>query len=285
MKQLYLALMLLMSLSQQQLFAQNSVIKSYKTALYFGARNDTRDSLPNTADLDFANYLDESTEYPAFHYLGLSSQVVFQNGFETYVRLDFLDSPFDIELTTRYFPTKHLGLNASFSIRNYYSGDFTAFHRINDPDLFCITESNYTAAHLSDREFSLGVNVMLNFWRIRSTANLNAGYSAFKPISERIEQKQTNGNFRRNVSYDTKLNFDFFVYPQFEFNFDLIKFKTSALGLQFKTSYFLTQKSIDYTRTIAAWTANNQTIQHIDNPKHNLSSITFDFGLFLRKGY
>ncbi len=263
-------------------FAQNGFIKSYKIATFVGVRDDKRDSFPNNENLDFLNYIKQDKEYVDYLYLGLSSHILFKHNIETDLRFAFMGGMSDIYISTQYFPIKNVGFNIGFYSNGYMLNEFSTYHKINDIGMFGDLETNYRQRFPVDIGFFGGLNLQIRFWKIHTLMKLNTGMSSIKPFSETVGQKEVNGNYRKNIEYETKHNFQIYYFPELEFNIDCIKIQNSTIGFQLQTSYFYARKSIDYKRTIYEWTNQNPIIENISGQKHQIRLFYLDLGLYVR---
>lgn len=267
-----------------KIHSQNRFLESYTISLFLGTRDLQIDSLPDTDNLDFINYMSFLDYEPiGAQYIGVSADLKFRGGAEMSFTLFSNDDifPTGVNLSAQYFFTDLLGINIGGFAHPLFTSDYQMFHVFRDGGQFHADRS------IRQRDvFNLGwmVGPAIQYREENFFVNmqLNLGMSGFAPFSEEFMQQEFNSNFRRVIRYETEFNSEFLFIPRLRAGVDLIKFNNSTLGLQLKSSYLLSRRSLDYYRTTFNWTAGNAVVEKIYNPKHRFNIFEVDLGIFLR---
>lgn len=267
--------------------SQDKLIEKYSFSNWIGLRYIECDSFPDGDNLDFLNYLydiNENAISPDYGYLGLATHLWWRRNWELDIKLAIYDDfiPNQMNITVQYYPLKNLGVN--FGIYGYHQliNEFNLYHRHTDTGFYGDTDQNYLQRSLYDIGIIGGPVIALEGKRLSGTFKLNAGLGTFMTFSESISQKKLNSNFRREYAYTTKKTPAFFFFPELAAVYDIIRFSHATLGIQVQASFYLANRSINYTRRTFNWVSENPAEEEIISPKHHYYKIDVDFGICLR---
>ncbi len=275
---------LLLSLAASPLLpAQGRFIEKKQAAIWFGVRDITPDSLANSGDLDFLNYLYSSDEMAEYQYLGLSAHLWFRGDWEADLKVAMYDdfAPTSLNLKAIWMPMKYMGFTAGFYSYPQLLNEFNMFHRLSDEGFYGDTDSNFRQRHIHETGVMAGLVMPVNYRFIHLTLYLNGGISALSKFNEKITQKIVNGNMKREIRYSTKSSRALFFFPEADLGLDCFRIGETTLGIRGHASWYITRRSIDYSRTTYEWTYDNPVKEVIDNPAHRFSKLEFDAGIYL----
>ena len=267
-------------------FAQDSdkFLKSYKVSMYFGVRDDICDSFPNEDNVDFVNYIETDDEYVEYGYIGFASHFVFRGNWEADAKFNFMGGATDVILAGEYNLHKNIALNMGFYSYGFYINDFSKYHKIEGgkQGLYGDLETNYRQRSPANIGFYGGAIFKYRISIVSFILKVNGGFSSTVPFQDVVNQKQINGNYKRQYIYDTKYTYNPFLLQETEIDFDIINFKNSKLGIQIQSNFFVTQKAINYTLTTNEWTLEHPQKENIVSEKHTYLKLQVDAGLYLR---
>ncbi len=275
---------LVLSLAASPLLpAQGRFIEKKQASLWFGIRDITRDSLANSGDLDFLNYLHSSDEMAEYQYLGLSAHLWFRGNWEADLKVAMYDdfAPTSLNIKAIWMPRKYLGFTAGFYSYPQLMNEFNMFHRLSDEGWFGDTDTNFRQRRIHETGIMAGVVMPVNHRFIHLTLYLNGGISTLSKFSEKVTQKMINGNMRREIRYSTKNSPDFFFFPEAELGLDCFRIGNSTLGVRGHASWFTVKRSVDYNRTTWEWTYDNPLQEEVDNPAHRFTKFEIDAGIYI----
>ncbi len=265
------------------LLSQGSFIEKKQVALWFGIRDISRDSLPNTEDLDFLNYLHSSEEMAEYQYLGLSAHLWFRGDWEADIKVAMYDdfAPNNLNIKVLWLPLKNLGFAAGFFTYPQLMNEFNMFHRIEDEGFYGDTDSNFRQRRIHESGLMAGLVFPFSWRFLHATAYLNGGLSTLSPFNEKVTQKMINGNMRREIRYSTRHPTAFFFFPEFEVGADLFTIGQAKAGIRGRASWYTVSRSVDYERVTYEWTYDHPQSEEVDNPVHRFSKFEFDAGFYL----
>jgi hypothetical protein len=264
-------------------YSQDKFIQDYKVSLFFGTRDVSRDSLHNTANIDFMNYLHSSDDMAEYQYLGFSTHLRFRGNWEADIKIAMYDdfAPNNINLKAQYFPIKNLGVSVGFYTYPQLLNDFTTYHRINDEMFFGDISSNFRQMRIHETGIMTGIVLPLNYRALHCTINLNGGVSTLSTFKDVVQQKQINSNLRRQINYSSIASPALFLFPEIELNLDCFKVGNTKIGIQAQSSWYTVSRSIDYNRTVYEWTTIAPTTERIKSPNHHFEKFEIDFGIYM----
>lgn len=263
--------------------AQEKFIEKKQVALWFGIRDIASDSLGNTGDLDFLNYLHSSADMAEYQYLGLSAHLWFRGSWEADIKVAMYDdfAPNNLNIKALWVPLKNLGFTAGFYTYPQLMNEFNMFHRIEDEGFYGDTDNNFRQRRIRESGLMAGLVLPFNWHFLHATAYLSGGLSTLSPFDEKVTQKMINGNMKREIRYSTRHSPALFFFPEVELGVDCFSIGNAKAGLRVRSSWYMVSRSIDYSRVTYDWTYDNPIREEVDNPNHNFSKFEFDAGFSL----
>ncbi len=275
---------LILSLAATPLLqAQGRFIEKKQASIWFGVRDITPDSLANSGDLDFLNYLHSSDEMAEYQYLGLSAHLWFRGNWEADLKVGMYDdfAPTSLNLKAIWMPMKYLGYTAGFYSYPQLLNEFNMFHRLSDEGFYGDTDSNFRQRCVHETGIMAGLVMPVNYRFIHLTLYMNGGISTLSKFSEKVTQKMINGNMKREIRYSTKNSPALFFFPEAELGLDCFRIGEATLGVRGHASWYAVKRSVDYKRATWEWTYDNPVYEEVDNPAHRFSKLEIDAGLYL----
>lgn len=267
-------------------YSQKRFIESYELGLFFGFRDLRIDSLPNSANLDFINYMSYLDYDPiGSPYIGISTVFKLRNNFELALKVFTNDDiiPTAANLSVQHYFNNYFGLNFGLYTYPLFTSDYEVFHNLEDVGFNPVLNSGYYRQRdIYDLGWIAGPVIRLNGKVFYANLKLNVGYSGFITFTESFKQEKINSNFRRIVEYETTSKKEFFFFPEFKAGINIFSFKNFILGMQFQSNMMISKRSLDYTRTTYNWSLVDKTTEKVSNPKHQFDIFDMDFGLFFR---
>jgi hypothetical protein len=276
-------LVLLLTIPSSPIFSQSRVLEKKQVALWFGIRDITRDSLANTGDLDFLNYLHSSEDMSEYQYLGVSAHLWFRGNWEADIKVAMYDdfAPNNLNIKAIWLPMKNLGFTAGIYTYPQLMNEFNMFHRLTDVGFFGDTDSNFRQRRVQESGLTAGLVIPFSYRWLHASAYLNGGISTLSPFTEKVTQKMINGNFKREIRYSTNHSPALFFFPEVELWADCFTIGNSKAGIRLRTSWYTVSRSVGYSRVVYEWIYENPVRTEVDNPAHHFSKIEFDAGFYL----
>lgn len=94
--------------------------------------------------------------------------------------------------------------------------------------------------------------------------------------------KKLQSNERIKYHYDSKIKLEPYIKPSLNISFKLFTINQANVGLIANSAYYLSYRSLPYTRTFYQWTANNPQREVMQSSKHKFEKFNLDFGLFVK---
>lgn len=283
------AAVLLISFSSLTLNAQNQLKKEkYFLSFQFGGRNIHRDSLANTGNIDFMNYLYRQSGAPEYGIVALDFRLTPWPGLQVGIQTVFLSdlNPNQLNLNIKYEADSLnagilWGLNGSFFAYPQYLNEFNQYHKIQDTGFTADLNTNYRQISVYDLGFAAGPYISIAHKRLHGEIAINIGVSGFLPFNETITQKQTEANLRREINYKTTYSAALFLNPEIEFCYDLNNSNLRKVGIMISAGSLLSQRSINYTRNTATWTTDNAVTEKVNPGKILFSKTEIKGGFYI----
>jgi hypothetical protein len=266
-------LLLLTGISQTK--AQESVKREkFLFSLNFGGRCINRDSLANTENLDFMNYLYRQENAAEYGFISLNFRMAPTEKIEvsaTAVLLSDL-SPNQLNLDVRYKMAEQdrplgWGLIGSFFIYPQYLENYNSYHILRDTGFTADLNSNFRQISIFDLGFAIGPTMNYHYKRFHTELSFRTGISGFVAFDESIYQKKTDANLRREYLYETRFSPAVFFMPEAEAGFDLISSGRTNFGIMLRAGGMWSNRAINYTRTTYTWTSENSVSNDIKPDK------------------
>ncbi len=261
----------------------NAQLEEVRFSSYFGFREIQCERFAPTEQLDFVNYLEANEDYPEDEYLGFQMLMRFRNHSEMDMRFT-LNSGWGLSgynLKLRHYPTPFIGFSIGILRHPYYIYYFDDYLIERDQDYYTDPRNGSGHKYLvsADQGLMAGLVFPLEYRIFHLTMQIHGGASSIIPFQEEIGQKQKNSNFRRDLVFEAKNSYNWFVLPEAALYVDLLRIKDVRIGIQAQASWYVTQKYIDYNLTTYDWTYDSPQTLHIESPVHRLEKLEYDVGL------
>lgn len=281
---LLIVLVFVSSMIPLQAQSQSGVIKKHSFSVWAGIRNISHDSLANTDNIDFLNYLSWYPDMSEYQYIGFSSHIWFRGRFEADLSVAMYDdfAPTQLNAGVTYFPLMHLGVTCGFFIYPQYINDYDMYHRLHDDGFYGDVNSNARQRRLNESGVMAGVVMPFSYRAFTMTLSLTAGVSNIETFSEVFYQKEILSNYRRKIVYETKPSPGFFFMPGAEIGAELFRLGTAKGGLRARTTWYTVNRAVSYDRTVTEWTESEGETSPVTNPVHHFEKLDIDLGIFIR---
>ncbi len=281
--------LLLLFISGRGLMAQQPPEKEkFCFSMNFGGRFINRDSLANTEDLDFMNYLYRQKNSAEYGFISLNFRIAPAEKIEFGANVVFLSdlSPNQLNFDIRYKPVIHdkpisWGLIGSFFIYPQYLENFNSFHMLRDTGFTADLNPNFRQISIFDLGIAAGPTMNYKYKRFHTEISFRTGISGFVSFDEQISQKKTDANLRREYHYETRFSPAVFFMPEAEVSFSLISGSRSNFGLTMRAGGMWSKRAINYKRTTYTWTTENEIVGDISPEKRWYSKIEIQGGFYI----
>jgi hypothetical protein len=234
-------------------------------SLNFGGRYINRDSLANTENLDFMNYLYRQDNSAEYGYLSLNFRMAPTEKIEvsaTAVLLSDLSSR-QLNLDVRYNWAEKdelpgWGLIGSFFIYPQYLENFNSFHILRDTGFTADLNPNFRQISIFDLGVAIGPTMIYHYKRFHTEISFRTGITGFVSFDESISQKKTKANLRREYLYETRFSPAVFFMPEVEAGYNLASSGRTSFGIMLRAGGMWSKRAINYTRTTYTWTSENR---------------------------
>lgn len=262
--------------------------ETFYFSIGFGGRYINRDSLPDSGDLDFMNYLYRQDTGAEYGLLSLNFRMAPSEKFEFSATAVLLSDliPNQLNIDVRYKPVPNdkpmtWGMIGSFFIYPQYLENYNSFHLLHDTGFIADLDPNFRQISIYDIGIALGPSLNFSKGRFHGEINLGVGISGFLPFNEHISQKKTDANLRREYHYETHYSPALFFRPGAEAGFRLISFGKASAGITISAGGMWSKRSISYKRTAYIWTTENAITQEIKSEKQWYSKLEIEGGFYL----
>jgi len=281
-------LLLLVSFTYRSIAQPSEISEKFRFSVVAGGRYINHDSQPDAGDLDFMNYLYGQGIGADYGLLSLNFRMAPSEKFEFSATAVLLSDliPNQLNIDVRYKPVINdkpmtWGMIGSFFIYPQYLENYNSFHLNRDTGFIADLDPNFRQISIYDIGIALGPTLNIVKGRFHAEINLGLGISGFLPFNERISQKKTDANLRREFHYETHYSPAFFFSPEAEAGFRLISFGKASTGIILNAGGLWSKRSISYKRTTYIWTTENAITQEIKSEKQWYSKLEIEGGFYL----
>jgi hypothetical protein len=248
-----------------------------KLSIAFGTRDmwHTPNTVINNNQLDLINYFDYSDGYPAYEYLEIAEHHWWSSKIETDLRIAVNPafSPNYFHLKGIYKLNNWLGISAMYTALPQILRMSDAFQNFEPKVDASVVQTDGKRLYQYDHYLGTGVYVPINYKSFHLNLSLNA-CTGISPAIDRTVYLYSQSTFYHAV-YDFRIRpaMTFFVLPEVELNVDCIEIGRGNLGLQLKSSWMTTKKSIPYTLNKMEWTADNSERMNVKHTPQQILSL------------
>jgi hypothetical protein len=284
---IFIAFLMVVILPVHQLQAQQQQTREkFLFSFNFGGRYINRDSLANTEDLDFMNYLYRQENSAEYGLLSLNFRMAPTEKFEVSATAVLLSDlrPRQLNLDIRYNMSEKdklpgWGLIGSFFIYPQYLENYNSYHILRDTGFTADLNPNFRQISIFDLGIAIGPSINYHYRRFHTEISFRTGISGFVSFDETISQKKTEANLRREYLYETRFSPAVFFMPEAEVGFDIISSGRTNFGIMLRAGGMWSKRAINYTRTTYTWTSDNSISNDIkpDNEWYRRTEIQGGF--------
>ena len=267
-----------------RLFAQGLDVKNKEFTFSFGFSEYNVQKFPANDDLDFLNYAYSDPEILDFGLLKLGYRFDFLSNFSADMKLIMQSdlAPDNYDFFVSYRLNEKFGIGIGSLLTNTYVSYFEEYQYQALPEYY-LTDENLRQFKAYDLAFYASpIFLLIQNDRFRATMKCDIGLSSFLKEQAVFYHKRNLSNERLLYYYHTKIAFQPYVNPKVELKLKTFEVKSASVGFLLNTNLFISNRSINYNRSIQQWTADNEQVDKIKSPKHNYSRFEMDFGLYIK---
>lgn len=242
------------------------------------------------AQLDFMNFHNDY-DLGQIGYISGACNMLLRNGMELNMEAGYNDIIFsqilyDFRLSAPIFKKMKLNIGFENSIQyNAYRNDhyiqqlpeFTTHNIEVYYDVHTDVERRHNQAWYGPY-VGLNYSKNQNKWFLKGDINTGVFFNNAHVMT--IEMKEYNSNAVKKQTYHIKTTANIWVKPEAYFAYPIIDQSRFQLGLRAKAELFLALAGINYELREYEWTWHNPVISDHKMPKHFVSDISVDFGVF-----
>lgn len=262
--------------------AQLAIEKSFE--VLFGVQGVSCDSFADGENIDFLNYIDAEGFSGNYSYLGFAGSVNlgkrFSGNFLVGMYSDL--SPVNYNISASYFPFNSFGIGTSFFGYPQYINEYNQFHWNNDIGMYADLDNNYRQRRMYNLGLAVGPEVRYKTQGFSLNLRLHGGIRWNRIFEDAILQKKINGNLVRIIIYETTSSPNPYLFPELEIGIKLFKVSETNVGFRTRIAAEFSDRTLNYSRTIAEWTIENQTTNFLESPAHIYRKIECDFGFYFQ---
>jgi len=274
---------LLSCLVSYTLVAQNRLMKHQEISLTVGSEVNEIDRFAPTEQLDFMNYCDPDQGLGEISRLKLGYSVDFYSKLSTELKVilmsDLIPDSYDVDV--RYFLKPWLGFGVGSMLTKNWMTSFEEYQAMQLPDYYLVDENvkQFTTYDVGYYLSAMLKPIDTDGFNLRISCNV--GVSSYMKEEVKFFHKKKLSNERLQYHYITHSNFQPFIQPEIDVRINAFSLNDISYGLLLHLSYFHSNRSMNYTRTIQTWTSENKVTERIESPKHSYSNVECNVGLFV----
>ncbi len=265
------------------LFAQNLAFKNQEFSFSVGiAELDIEKFSPNK-NLDFINYVDFDPEYLDFIIMKLGYRFDFFSKMSADIKLIMMDDiiPDNYDISVDYFLKPWIGIGAGSTLNKIWITYFEEYQIQALPDYY-LMDYNVQQFTAYDLGFYLSpILKPIDNGVFKLLIKCDLGISSFMKEEATFYHKKKLSNERLQYHYETKADYQPYIQPRLDMRLKAFRIKETSFGILLNSSYYYSKRSINYIRTIQAWTSENKIKEQIEPPKHSYSRFEFNMGIFV----
>ncbi len=266
------------------LFAQSSIFKNHEFSFSIGTSELSIEKFPPNQNLDFMNYVDSDPEYIDFIIMKLGYKFDFFSKMTADIKLILMDDliPDNYDISAHYFLKPWLGLGLGSMLNKNYITYFEKYQIETLPNYYFVDE-NVKQFTTFDLGFYLSPSLKpIDNDIFKFLIKCDFGISSFMKEGATFYHKKKLSNERVQFRYETKTLYQPYIQPKLELRLRAFKIKQTSLGILLNSSYYYSNRSIYYLRTVQEWTSENSTYEAIQPSKHHYSRFELEMGVFVR---
>lgn len=266
------------------LYAQNALVKNQEFFFTIGVAELDMEKFQPNESLDFMNYFTHDPVYTDFVILKLGYTFDFLSKMSADIQLIMMDDivPDNYDITVHYFMQSWLGIGVGSVLNKNWITSFEEYQIQALPDYYLV---DYNVQQFTIYDIGFFLSPMLkpidnDFFKLRIACDL--GLSSFMKEEAAFYHKKKLSNERVQYHYETETDYQPYIQPNIEIRIKAFKIKNTSLGFLLNSNYYYSKRSINYLRTIQAWTSDNTITEQIEPAKHTYSRFELNAGMFLR---
>ncbi len=275
---------ILLSLIGSSLFAQNQVLKNQEFSLSLGIGELDIEKFAPNKNLDFINYIDYDPDYTDYIVLKLGYKFDFLSKMSADINLIMLDDiiPDNYDISAHYFIKPWIGIGIGSMLNKNWITYFEEYHTQTLPDYYMMDENvrQFTTYDLGFYLSPALKPIDNDIFKLQIKCDL--GMSSFRKEEATFLHKKKLSNERLQYHYETIRDFQPYIQPKIDIRLKAFHIKEASFGFLLNSNYFLSDRSINYYRTIQTWTSDNEIKEQIEPAKHKYSRFELNMGMFLK---
>ena len=265
-------------------YAQSPSFKNHEFSFSIGVADLDIEKLSPDTNLDFINYVDFDPEYLDFLIMKLGYRFDFFSKMSADINLIMMDDiiPDNYDISVHFFIKPWLGISVGSILNKSWITYFEEYQIQTLPDYYLV---DYNVKQFTTYDLGFYLSPTLkpidnDIFRLLIKCDL--GISSFMKEEATFYHKKKLSNERLQYHYETKTDYQPYIQPKIDMRLKAFKIKETSFGILLNTNYYFSNRSINYIRTIKAWTSENRVREEIETPKHNYSRFEFNMGIFAR---
>ncbi len=266
------------------LFGQSSILKNQEFSFSIGIGELDIEKFSPNENLDFINYVDYYPEYTDFIILKLGYKFDLFSKMSADIKLIMMDDiiPDNYDISLHYFVRPRLGIGIGSILNKNWITYFEEYQIQTLPDYYLV---DYNVQQFTTYDLGFYLSPALkpidnDIFKLQITCDF--GISSFMTEEATFYHKKKLSNERLQYHYKTKTDYQPYIQPKIDIRLKAFKIKETSFGILLNSNYYFSNRSINYIRTIQAWTSENRINEQIEPSKHNYSRFEFNMGIFLR---
>ncbi|KAB2870770.1 MAG: hypothetical protein F9K37_04985 [Bacteroidales bacterium] len=239
------------------------------------------DSFPDKSNQDFLNYIDRDGLSGNYAYVGFSGRIDIDQKYRASLSFGMYSdfSPTNINLTTSYYPFKHLGFGASFFGYPQYISYYFSYFQNNSPGMYPDLDTNSEQDRIYNYGFAVGPEYSLRTKRMDVSLRIHIGFRREQTFEAMLYQKRINSNYLVRHRFESNNEFVPYIYPELEALILVLKTETKKFGIKFHLAGEYTKRRMNYTQESSEWIENQTTRAKVVSNWHQYSKVDLDLGI------
>ncbi|MDN4165862.1 hypothetical protein QWY31_10125 [Cytophagales bacterium LB-30] len=264
-----------------QAWAQERIISNEEISFTLGIAELEVSTYPTNQDLDFLNYVDHYPSQLDFILIKLGYRFDLYSKISTDIKLVMLDDiiPDNYDVSAYYNLNPWLGLGLGSMLSKNWISNFEEYQIQALPEYYLVNDNLKQF-----NTYELGFYISPKLRPIRSKyfslqVSCDLGMSSFSQHRVSFLHKKQFSNEKVRYQYQTHTHYQPYIQPKMDIRIHAFSIKEASFGFLFNSTYYHSNRSINYTRTTTTWTSENPIAEHIQAPKHTYARLEVNMGM------